>query len=138
MKYELWVFGWIGSFVGILLVEAIMATNTVFRDTYNAPIVIASFGASAVLVYGAIDLPLAQPRNFFGGHFISALIGVAITRLFALDSSYVDNLENRAFHPATFLNGGISMATAGLAMFMTGTVHPPYVIITCTWLHVHS
>jgi CBS-domain-containing membrane protein len=102
-----------------------MSNNTVFRDAYNVPIIIASFGASAVLIYGAVDSPLAQPRNLFGGHIISAIVGVCITRLFVLDPAYMGHLENRAFHPATFINGGLSMATAFLAMQITGTTHPP-------------
>jgi hypothetical protein len=125
LKHEVWIFGWIGSFIGMLLVEAIMSTNTAFRDAYNVPIIIASFGATAVLIYGAVESPLAQPRNVFGGHFISALVGVCITRLFVLDPAYLGHLDNRAFHPATFINGGLSMATAFLAMQITGTTHPP-------------
>lgn len=130
LKYEVWVHGWIGSFVGILLVQAIMSTPTIFRDNHNGPLIIASFGATAVLIYGAIDSPLAQPRNLIGGHIISAIIGVAITRLFARNDSYIDYLDNREFHFQTFLNGALSMATAILAMFATGTLHPPYALFT--------
>ena len=133
LKYEVWATGWFGSLIGILLVEAIMMTNTAFREMYHAPIIIASFGATAVLVYGAMDSPLSQPRNALGGHVISAIIGVAITRLFAMDEQYIDYLENRDFHVTPFINGAVSMATAILAMFITGTLHPPYVhsISTC-------
>jgi len=35
-------------------------------------------GASAVLIYSTIEVPLAQPRALFGGHFLGALIGVII------------------------------------------------------------
>jgi hypothetical protein len=128
LKYEVWFFGWIGSFVGILLIEAIMTSNTAFRDLFHVPVIVASFGASAVLVFGATDSPLAQPRNVFGGQVISALVGVAITRLFARDPAYIDHLGNTDFHPAPFINGAICMATALLAMQITGTLHPPYVI----------
>lgn len=128
LKYEVWATGWLGSFVGILLVEAVMSTPTALRDTYNAPLIIASFGATAVLIYGALDSPLAQPRNLFGGHIISAIIGVAITRLFVMNDRYEGYLENRDFHATTFINGALCMATAILAMFMTGTLHPPYVL----------
>lgn len=41
-------------------------------------------GASAVLCYEAIEAPLAQPRALIGGHFISALVGICITKLFGL------------------------------------------------------
>ena len=34
-------------------------------------------GASAVLIYGAMDSPLAQPRALVGGHFLGALTGIS-------------------------------------------------------------
>lgn len=46
------------------------------------PLLIGSFGASAVLAFGAIRSPLAQPRNLVGGHFLSALVGVSCYFLF--------------------------------------------------------
>lgn len=41
-------------------------------------------GAAAILEYNTIESPLAQPRNLVLDHFLSALIGVCITKLFAL------------------------------------------------------
>ncbi|GAB1192798.1 hypothetical protein APSETT444_001995 [Aspergillus pseudonomiae] len=86
LKYETWLFAWIGSFGGILLIEAIMSTDTAFRDVYHTPTIITSFGASAVLLFGVVESPVAQPRNFIGGHFLSALVGTCITRLFVLNA----------------------------------------------------
>ena len=57
-----------------------MSASTAFR-VYIAPIIVTSFGASAVLLFGVIESPLAQPRNFVLGHFVSALVGVCIRRL---------------------------------------------------------
>jgi len=125
LKYEVWITAWIGALGGILLIEAIMSTNTVFRDVWHSPTIITSFGASAVLLFGVIESPLAQPRNFVLGHFISAVTGTCITRLFVLNGSYQRFLDNATFHPSTFINGGLSMATSLLAMLMTGTAHPP-------------
>lgn len=125
MKYEVWFTAWAGAFGGILLIEAIMSTSTAFRDIYHTPTIITSFGASAVLLFGVIESPVAQPRNFVLGHFISALVGTCITRLFVLDPNYQGFLANTSFHPSTFVNGGLSMATSLLAMLMTGTAHPP-------------
>lgn len=125
IKYEIWIFAWIGAFGGILLIEAIMSTSTAFRDIYHAPTIITSFGASAVLLFGAIEAPLAQPRNFVLGHFISSLVGTAITRLFVLNQKYQGYLDNSEFHPSTFINGGISMATSLLGQLIIGAVHPP-------------
>lgn len=125
LKYEIWVTAWIGAFGGILLIEASMSTSTAFQGVYHTPTIITSFGASAVLLFGVIESPVAQPRNFVLGHFISALVGTCITRLFVLNASYQDYLENKSFHPSTFIDGGLSMATSLLAMRMTGTAHPP-------------
>ena len=73
-------------------------------------IIIGSFGASAVLTYGAIRSPLAQPRNLIGGHMISAMIGVASFQLF------------EAF---PWLAASFAVATAIAVMHMTKTLHPP-------------
>lgn len=69
---------WIGAFLGIAAVAVIhynILTGTDFV------MVIGSFGASAVLIYGAIRSPLAQLRNLIGGHMVSAVIGVASYKL---------------------------------------------------------
>ena len=76
-------------------------------------------GASAVLVYGAIESPLAQPRALLGGHFIASVIGVCITKLFSL----VHN-EQR-FNELRWLAGSLSTATAIVLMQITETTHPP-------------
>lgn len=125
LKVEVCIFTWIGSFGGILLIEAIMSGNTAFEMVYHAPIIITSFGASAVLLFCAIESPLAQPRNFVLGHFVSALVGTCITRLFVLDPSYEPSLTAGGFHGNVFVNGGISMATSALAQLLIGAVHPP-------------
>lgn len=65
---------WTGlaSLIGIGLVAAI---HYKVVSQYTLSFTIGSFGASAVLIYGEIRSPLAQPRNFVGGHVLSALIG---------------------------------------------------------------
>ena len=65
------VWSWIGAFLGIAAVS--YANFNIIKDT-DFVMVIGSFGASAVLLYGAIKSPLAQPRNLIGGHIISAII----------------------------------------------------------------
>lgn len=40
----------------------------------NSVLIMAPFGATCVLVFGAPDSPLAQPRNVIGGHLIAATI----------------------------------------------------------------
>ena len=72
--------------------------------------IIGSFGASAVLIYGAVKSPLAQPRNLMGGHVFSAVIGVACYQL---------------FDPYMWLASSAAVATAIAFMHATKTLHPP-------------
>ncbi|GAM91120.1 hypothetical protein ANO11243_091670 [Dothideomycetidae sp. 11243] len=125
LKHETWLFAFVGSLIGILLVEAIMSTNTAFRDAYHTPTIITSFGASAVLMFGVIESPVSQPRNVIFGHFLAALIATCITRLFVLNGAYQGYLDNAEFHSSTYINGALSMSISLLAMLMTGTAHPP-------------
>lgn len=72
-----------------------------------------------MLLYGAIESPLAQPRALLGGHFIASLIGVCITKLFIL--SYGE----QRFDELRWLAGSLSTATAIVVMQITETTHPP-------------
>ncbi|RLB61445.1 MAG: HPP family protein [Deltaproteobacteria bacterium] len=101
------VWSWMGAFIGIAVVAYI--NYNLFDDTDMA-MLIGSFGASAVLIYGAIRSPLAQPRNLLGGHIISALIGVTCYNL---------------FHAEMWLASALAVATAIAAMHATKTLHPP-------------
>ena len=101
------IWSWIGSFLGILVISFIHFD--ILNDT-DMSLVIGSFGASAVLIYGAVNSPLAQPRNLIGGHFLSAIIGVTSYKLFA---------GNIWFCSA------FAVATSILIMQLTLTLHPP-------------
>ena len=68
------VWAWIGSAIGVGLCAYLSSR---FFEPRDVTLLLGSFGASEVLVYGAIKSPLAQPRNLVGGHLISSLIGVA-------------------------------------------------------------
>ncbi|GAB6194677.1 hypothetical protein JCM39068_44380 [Desulfocastanea catecholica] len=73
------LWSWIGSFFGIAVVAL---THYKILDQTGLMMIIGSFGASAVLIYGAIRSPLAQPRNLLGGHILSAVIGVTAFQVF--------------------------------------------------------
>lgn len=98
---------WIGGFVGI---AAVAWVSRLFFEGTDLTLMIGSFGASAVLVYGAVRSPLAQPRNLVGGHVISALIGVAAWKL---------------LHQEPWLAQAVAVATAIAVMHATKTLHPP-------------
>jgi len=101
------IWSWIGSFLGI---AAVAVVNLSIVDKTDLVMIIGSFGASAVLIYGAIRSPLAQPRNLIGGHMISAAIGVTAFKLL----------------PAPlWLTSAIAVATSIAIMHATKTLHPP-------------
>ncbi len=101
------IWSWIGSFLGIAAV-ALIHFNLL--DDTDLVMIIGSFGASAVLVYGAIKSPLAQPRNLIGGHVISALIGVACFQFLG---------------ESMWLASAVAVATAIAVMHLSKTLHPP-------------
>ncbi len=72
------IWSWIGAFL-----SAVSYINYNIIGKTDFVMVIGSFGASAVLIYGAVRSPLAQPRNFVGGHIISAIIGVTCYKMFS-------------------------------------------------------
>jgi len=73
-------------------------------------------GAAAILEYNTIESPLAQPRNAIGGHFISAVVGIAVTKLFEL-SPHFESLR--------WVAGALACGLASAAMTLTKTIHPP-------------
>jgi hypothetical protein len=111
----IYIWSFIGAFCGVALIEGVSITSPVFLHQ-NSPVIIASFGASAILLFQTIDSPLAQPRNFIFGHAISALIGVCITKLFEMNPDF-ENLR--------WVAGALSCGLASVAMGVTKTIHPP-------------
>ena len=101
------IVSWIGAFLGIAAVA--LVNSYLLKDT-DLVMIIGSFGASAVLIYGAVRSPLAQPRNLIGGHIISAIIGVATYNL---------------LNAYPWLAASLAVATAIAVMHATKTLHPP-------------
>lgn len=101
------LWSWIGAFLGIAAVAWI---HRWFLNDTDLTLVIGSLGASAVLVYGAVRSPLAQPRNLIGGHVLSALVGVTCWQWLG-------------FEP--WLAMAVAVATAIALMHLTRTLHPP-------------
>ena len=100
-----WTF--LGGFFGIGIIGFINSKYFLLNDNL---FLIGSFGASAVLVYGATNSPLAQPRNLVGGHVICALVGVTIHKLIPGE---------------VWLSSALAVATSIVMMQITKTVHPP-------------
>ncbi|MCP1995566.1 HPP family protein [Flavobacterium sp. HSC-61S13] len=104
-KEHFWSF--VGAFVGIGIIAYIQSFW--FTQLENV-FLIGSFGASSVLIYGAIDSPLAQPRNLIGGHVVSALIGVTVAKIFP---------------DIIYIAAPLAVALSIVGMQITKTIHPP-------------
>lgn len=102
------LWSWVGAFLGISAV-ALLQDKVVGPDSCHV-MIIGSFGASAVLIYGAVKSPLAQPRNLVGGHVLSALIGVTF---------------HAVFPDLMWVAAAGAVATAIAVMHATKTLHPP-------------
>lgn len=100
LKYALW-----GMLSGTASILAIFAVTRMA----GYPLLIGSFGASAVLLFGAAESPLAQPRNVIGGHLVSAAVAVAIVLMGGTDSVAI----------------ALAVGASILLMYLTRTVHPP-------------
>lgn len=84
----------------LLLVEA---------NIENTALIMAPFGATAVLVFGLPNSPLAQPKNVIFGHLITATIGVIFSQYIGVT-------------PVTLaVATGLGVTT----MLISKTTHPP-------------
>lgn len=107
MKNIVW--SWVGAFLGIMIISA-MHNWLHFLSNGDFSLMIGSFGATAVLAYGAIESPLAQPRNIIGGHVLSGFVGVISFKLFG---------------SSIWFASAVAVSTAIAVMLITKTVHPP-------------
>ena len=93
---------WLG---GVLAIAAVAALT----DFLSVALVLGSFGASCVLVFGYPDVPFSQPRNVVTGHVISSLVGLIFLAVFGPHWWAV----------------ALAVGTAIALMMLTRTVHPP-------------
>lgn len=98
------------SIAGSLIATALILTiSQYFLQGQAVPLVVASIGASAVLLFALPHSPLSQPWPLIGGHVISAFIGVTCAKLF----------------PLPLIAGPLAVACAIGAMHYLRCMHPP-------------
>lgn len=96
------LFSGIGGFIAIGLIAFL-------TKSYDNLLIMGSFGASCVLLFGFPKSPFSQPRNVILGHFLSTLVGLI----------FLHTLGNEWWSIA------LALATAISIMLLTRTVHPP-------------
>lgn len=94
-----------GAFIGVLATAFISAG---LGDSAT-PLMIASLGASSVLLFAASHSPMAQPWSVVGGHLVSALVGVTCFR----------------FIPDIYAAAAVAVALAIFVMHLLNCLHPP-------------
>jgi len=96
----------IGAFIATLCASFFSSS---ILEADNMPMVLASTGASAMLIFGVPHSPVSQPWPIVGGHVISAIIGITSYYLI----------------PSPILASSVAIGIAMLAMHYTGSMHPP-------------
>jgi CBS domain-containing membrane protein len=96
----------LAAFVSVLAVGLL---SSLFIEGTGLVVLVASIGASAVLLFAVPHSPLTQPWPLVGGTVISAFIGVSCAR----------------FIQDPWLAGALAVSLSILAMHATHSLHPP-------------
>lgn len=100
-----WAF--VGSFLGLGIISFLHYN---YLSKFDLTLLIGSFGATCVLIYGAVNSPLAQPRNLIVGHLISAFIGVSCYKLVG---------------ETIYIAAPLAVSLSIIGMQMLKSLHPP-------------
>lgn len=96
----------IGAFIAMLLASFFSQHLLAIEDL---PMMLASTGASAILVFGIPQSPVSEPWPVIGGHVVSAIVGVCAYRLI----------------PDPLIASAAAVCLAMIAMHFTFSMHPP-------------
>ena len=91
-----------GAFVTIALLA-------LFAQHSGLALMMGSFGATCIMVFGFSDAPFAQPRNVIAGHLLSTLSGLIFLNVAG----------------AQWWSMALAVACAIAVMMATRTTHPP-------------
>ena len=96
----------LGGFVVILM---IFYVSRLYLGDTGTLLIVPSMGATAVLLFAVPHGALSQPWNVFGGHIVSAIIGVSCATLVS--------------HPVTAASLAVGLAVG--VMYYLRCIHPP-------------
>jgi CBS domain-containing membrane protein len=102
-----------GKFISVVSCFSVILLTAWITQEFSSnaayPIIVASMGASAVILFITPNSPLAQPWPLVGGQLISAIIGVVCAQVFT----------HTAFASACAVGGSV------LVMLLFRCLHPP-------------
>lgn len=94
---------------GFIAIFAMLIISQAFLGLSGSAAIVASMGASAVLLFAVPHGPLSQPWSLIGGHLTAAAVGVACASL----------IDDR------LLAAGSAVGLAIAAMYYLKCIHPP-------------
>ena len=101
---------WVSAGGGLAGILAVLWVSHFWLEGHGGILAIASMGASAVLLFAAPHGALSQPWPVFGGHLVSALVGVTCARWLGNDP---------------MLAASLAVALSIAAMYSLRCLHPP-------------
>jgi CBS domain-containing membrane protein len=101
---------WISAAGGLSGVMVVLWVGQFWVGGHTGMLAIASMGSTAVLLFAAPHGAMSQPWPVFGGHLVSALIGVSCVRWLGDD---------------TMLTASLAVALSIAAMYSLRCLHPP-------------
>lgn len=100
---------WISGFGGLVSILGVISISHASLGLDGSAGLVSSMGASAVLLFAVPHGQLSQPWPVFGGHLVSALVGVASAKLVT----------------PPLLAAAVAVALAISAMYYLRCIHPP-------------
>lgn len=100
---------WISTVGGLIGLAGVLAISNAQLGLHGAASLVASMGASAVLLFAVPHGALSQPWPVFGGHLVSAVVGVACAKAI----------------PDPVIAGPVAVGLAIGAMHYLRCIHPP-------------
>ncbi|HUX31126.1 MAG TPA: HPP family protein [Thiobacillus sp.] len=101
---------WISAAGGLFGILVVLWVGHVWIGSHAGMLAIASMGSTAVLLFAAPHGAMSQPWPVFGGHMVSALVGVSCVRWLGDD---------------TMLTASLAVALSIAAMYSLRCLHPP-------------
>ncbi len=99
----------ISGLAGFLGIALVILISQLFLPREDMPWIVASMGASAVLLFAVPFGPLSQPWSFVGGHLISAFIGITVAKII----------------PDIVIASALAVGLAISLMYISSCLHPP-------------
>lgn len=131
----------LGGFGGLLAIGALAYLGS----SLGVLLLLGSFGASCVLLFGYPDAPFAQPLNVVGGHVICTLIGLAALHwlgpqpwalALAVGCAIAAMMATRTVHPPAGSNPVIVfLAHSGWGFVLFPVVSGALILVLIAWLY---